>query len=199
MDEMDLSFILLTKKLNEIKTEKNNKLVYVYDIKAQDIQSKNWIMLNRVNESVEWLNIGGTYIKKMAQISIDVKTTNKKDYGILKSELRKIFDGKTLNYYKKDNSDIQYDGNVNISGSFLRVCNDADNILFEGQYIYLSQLDEYGWIVWKDINNDVYIFTGMGQYFLSKPVNITDLSIELKGIYRFNMDVEWQVIQRQIE
>jgi len=196
VDVLDLSYVLIKKKLSTINLSKFNEVCYVFDYKAQRVQNKNFITLSKVDENVEWLNIGGTYVKKKTQISIDVKTTDKKDYSILKDEIRKVFDGKTLNYYSKSIPDVEYIDTVDEIGTYLRLCNDVNNILAEGQYVHLSQIDEYGWVVWKD-NTNAYIFTGLGQYFLSRPANIKELSGELKGLYRFNIDVEWQVIQKQ--
>ena len=196
LDVLDLSYILVSKRIVNVNTERKNKVCYVFDLKSFRVENTNYIILDKVSENIDWLNIGGTYILKKGRLSVDVRLRGERDYSILKDAIRRTFTGETYAYWDKDVYDVEYSGSVENVGVFLRKCVDSVGILDEGQYVYLNDTGESGYVIWKN-GNDVYVFLGRGQYMLSKPILIQDLSGQLKGMYRFVVDVEWQVIQRQ--
>lgn len=199
MEVMDLVYVLLKRNVDSLnesgKLKKLLILDYFRDKKALRVQNASYLLLKGVSDNQDWLNIGATHTTMDSVCVIDFITSNVNDYSIIKEVVRKTFNGKSYTYYLKNNPDLVLTYEVENIGVFLRKINDNDDIISENMFVELSDGSK-GWVVYKDNNNDCYIFLGTGQFMMLIINNMKDLSDTLKKQYRIVFEVSMKVIKK---
>jgi hypothetical protein len=196
---MDLAYILLKRSIDELnnsgKLKKPLIIDYFRNKKALRVENASYLLLKEVTDNQDWLNIGATYTILDSNCVIDFITSSISDYNIVKEVVRKTFKGQNFVYYPKDTSDLVLSYSVENVGMFLRKVNDVDNVVSENIFVELSD-GSLGWVVYKDVNNDCYIFLGTGQFMMPIINSMNDLSDTLKRQYRIVFNISMKVIKR---
>lgn len=196
---MDLAYILLKRSIDELnnsgKLKKPLIIDYFRNKKALRVENASYLLLKEVTDNQDWLNIGATYTILDSNCVIDFITSSISDYNIVKEVVRKTFKGQNFVYYSKDTPDLVLSYSVENVGMFLRKVNDVDNVVSENIFVELSD-GSLGWVVYKDVNNDCYIFLGTGQFMMPIINSMNDLSDTLKRQYRIVFNISMKVIKR---
>lgn len=174
----------------------------VYDKKVIDIADGHYVSLYQTSESDRWFDIGAEHWHKTEHASIDVRTGSKKAYGKMKELIFTVFDGGNVVFRKKDTYDAVLEEGISATsieaiGSYLRKVTVVDpSIYAENEFVQLKHADgstEEGWIV--DIyGNEVYVWLKEMTLFLTRPAGVNELSDRMRGLFRFVVDVEGQII-----
>lgn len=199
LESMDLAYILLKRNIDELnnsgKLKKPLIIDYFRNKKALRVENASYLLLKEVTDNQDWLNIGATYTILDSNCVIDFITSSISDYNIVKEVVRKTFKGQNFVYYPKDTPDLVLSYSVENVGMFLRKVNDVDNVVSENIFVELSD-GSLGWVVYKDVNNDCYIFLGTGQFMMPIINSMNDLSDTLKRQYRIVFNISMKVIKR---
>lgn len=199
LESMDLAYILLKRSIDELnnsgKLKKPLIIDYFRNKKALRVENASYLLLKEVTDNQDWLNIGATYTILDSNCVIDFITSSISDYNIVKEVVRKTFKGQNFVYYPKDTPDLVLSYSVENVGMFLRKVNDVDNVVSENIFVELSD-GSLGWVVYKDVNNDCYIFLGTGQFMMPIINSMNDLSDTLKRQYRIVFNISMKVIKR---
>lgn len=199
LESMDLAYILLKRSIDELnnsgKLKKPLIIDYFRNKKALRVENASYLLLKEVTDNQDWLNIGATYTILDSNCVIDFITSSISDYNIVKEVVRKTFKGQNFVYYSKDTPDLVLSYSVENVGMFLRKVNDVDNVVSENIFVELSD-GSLGWVVYKDVNNDCYIFLGTGQFMMPIINSMNDLSDTLKRQYRIVFNISMKVIKR---
>jgi len=199
LESMDLVYILLKRSIDELnnsgKLKKPLIIDYFRNKKALRVENASYLLLKEVTDNQDWLNIGATYTILDSNCVIDFITSSISDYNIVKEVVRKTFKGQNFVYYPKDTPDLVLSYSVENVGMFLRKVNDVDNVVSENIFVELSD-GSLGWVVYKDVNNDCYIFLGTGQFMMPIINSMNDLSDTLKRQYRIVFNISMKVIKR---
>lgn len=199
LESMDLAYILLKRNIDELnnsgKLKKPLIIDYFRNKKALRVENASYLLLKEITDNQDWLNIGATYTILDSNCVIDFITSSISDYNIVKEVVRKTFKGQNFVYYPKDTPDLVLSYSVENVGMFLRKVNDVDNVVSENIFVELSD-GSLGWVVYKDVNNDCYIFLGTGQFMMPIINSMNDLSDTLKRQYRIVFNISMKVIKR---
>lgn len=203
MELCDLLYIELTRGLrNMVIDGKEVEVDYIYNRRVVDADVSHFVLLYQIYESSEWMDLGAYSWYKVERVSIDVRTMSKDAYGVLKSKIFDMFNGRNYVFEPKESFDATIEEGISATsiedvGVYTKKIVVVDPSMYNvGDYVRVIDAtgEEYkGWIA--DIyGNKLLVFTRAGEYFLIRPSAVSDLSDKMKQLYRCVIEVEGRAI-----